>query len=248
MNEHTLSGPVTKVLDHGFVTLLNLAGPFRRPHRDFDASDIDPAMTARMSFNNFEEERTKEQDLKLVEYLIKNKHTTPLEMIECWFEMKMPIFVARQMIRHRTVTINEVSARYVTLPEEWYIPALDYVGVKSAKAKQGRTIRELTDGEIETAEWFRATLNEDCAAGYAKYLVAIDRGIAPELARCFLHVNHYTHWVWKQNLHNIMHCIALRDHSHAQVEAQAYAQAIDGWLRTYLPESMGFYDKYRRLE
>lgn len=246
--DHYSFGPSIKVLDHGFVTLLNLAGPFRRPDRDVDASDRDPAMTARMSFNNFDEERTEEQDLKLCGYLIKNRHSTPLEMIECWFEMKMPIFAARQFIRHRTVTVNEVSARYVTLPEEWYIPSLDYVGVKSAKAKQGRTIREMTDGELLDAEWFRVTLDEDCRAGYAKYLAAIDRGIAPELARCFLHVNHYTHWVWKQNLHNIMHCISLRDHSHAQLEAQDFAQAIDTWLRKFLPHSMDLYDKHRRLE
>lgn len=239
---------VISVLDHGYVRLLNLAGPFRRPEAAFDADDIDPAMTARMSFNNFAGERPRELDLKLCDYLMKNKHNTPIEMIECWFEMKLPIFVARQFVRHGTARLNEVSARYVTLPEEWYIPELAYVGVKSSKAKQGRTIRELTDGELETAEWFRATLDDDCRVGYQKYLTAIDRGIAPELARSFLHVNHYTHWIWKQDLHNIMHFMSVRDHSHAQLEAQDFAKAVAIYLREYLPGSMALYDKYRRME
>ena len=104
--------------------------------RDFDGDDTDPANSARMSFDSMDSGRTRDEDLRLAEYLMKNKHTTPFEMIEVWIEMKMPIFVARQFVRHRTVTINEVSARYVTLPEEWYIP--DVVGGKAATAKQGQ--------------------------------------------------------------------------------------------------------------
>lgn len=226
-----------KVLDHGFVVLRNIAGP------NGEADDRDPANAARMSFDQ-SGTRTREEDLKLCEYLMKNKHTTPFEMVELWVEMKMPIFVARQFVRHRTVSINEVSARYVTLPAEWYIPDPQNVGIKPDKAKQGRTAIEPN----ENTEWFIAALDEDCWAGYNKYLKAIEHKIPPELARCFLHVNHYTHWLWKQDMHNIMHFLSLRDHSHAQWESQQYAIAIDGLIREKLPNTMALYDKYRRME
>lgn len=231
----------TKVLDHGFVTLRNLAGPTRRPAAMFDADDRDPAQAARMSFD-VTEERTAEEDHKLSRYLMKNWHTSPFEMVECWFEMKMPIFVARQFVRHRTVSINEVSGRYVTLPEEWYIPEI--VGGKAPNAKQGQE-DNLSEA---TQHWFRTILDSDCRESYSNYLQAIHCGVAPEHARMFLHLNHYTHWLWKQDLHNMMHFLRLRDHGHAQIEAQMYAKAVDGHLRTHLPVSMNLYDEYRRLE
>lgn len=244
------------VLDHGFVTLRNISGPTRRygwydeGNREgdggvcgalFDADDTDPANTARMSFNQTDSGRTREQDLKLAEYLMKNKHTTPFEMIEVWLEMKMPIFVARQFVRHRTVSINEVSGRYVTLPAEWYIPEI--VGGKAPNAKQG----QVDNLSIETQAWFKRILNDECASSYEKYIQAIEMGIAAEHARMLLHLNHYTHWIWKQDLHNLMHFMSLRDHSHAQIEAQEYAKAIDQLIRRVLPNSMELYDKYRRL-
>ena len=110
-----MTNPTIAVLDHGFVTLRNISGPTRRSDELYDADDIDPANTARMSFNQTDSCRTREQDLKLCEYLMKNWHNTPFEMVEVWLEMKLPIFVARQFVRHRTVSINEVSGRYVTL-------------------------------------------------------------------------------------------------------------------------------------
>lgn len=240
------------VHDHGFVKLRNLAGPTPRTHdysspeggyipREFDADDIDPANSARMSFDQMDSGRTRTEDLKLCDYLMRNWHTTPFEMVECWIEMKLPIFVARQFVRHRTVSINEVSARYVTLPEEWYIPEIVYLKPEKG-AKQGRS--EPAPPELQ--DWFRMELNTDCQRGYNTYLRAIDRGVAPEQARCFLHVNHYTHWLWKQDLHNIMHFLRLRDHDHAQGEATDYARAVDHLLREQLPESMTLYDKYRR--
>lgn len=233
---------MTPVLDHGFVTLRNLAGPTRRPDAIFDAHDVDPANSARMSFDQMDSGRTEEEDFKLARYLMKNWHTTPFEMIECWIEMKMPIFVARQFVRHRTVSINEVSARYMMLDPHWYVP--DIVGAAPPKggAKQGR-VNTLPQ---QVQDWFKQTLDEDCAAGYGKYISAIKANVAPEQARCFLHVNHYTHWLWKQDLHNIMHFLRLRDHFHAQGEAVDYARAVDGHLRTYLPHSMELYDEYRR--
>ena len=228
------------VLDHGFVALRNLAGPTRRDGI-FDADDTDPANAARMSFDQTDSGRTREQDLKLANYLMRNKHTTPFEMVEVWLEMKLPIFVARQFVRHRTVSINEVSGRYVQLPAEWYIP--DVVGGKPVNAKQGQT----DSLDEQTQMWFRAELGNACASSYAAYQQALDKGVAAEHARLLLHLNHYTHWMWKQDLHNIMHFLSLRDHSHAQVEAQAYAKAVDQLLRAELPHTMELYDQFRRM-
>lgn len=239
------------VLDHGFVRLRNLAGPTRRATafgiedpevlEDFDADDTDPANAARMSFDQTDMGRTAEQDHKLAEYLMKNKHTSPFEMVQVWLEMKLPIFVARQFVRHRTVRLNEVSGRYVTLPAEWYIP--EVVGGKAKSAKQGQE----DNLDPVTQEMFRFTLNGHCQTGYGNYLRALDHGVAPEHARMLLSLNHYTHWLWNQDLHNLMHFLALRDHGHAQIEAQAYAKAIDQLIRQHLPKTMELYDKYRRL-
>jgi len=235
-----------KCLDHGFVKLLNVAGAVRRTelagrHRPFDADTIDIAHSARICFDNFEEARTREQDLKLVDYLIRNKHTSPIEMIEVWLEMKLPIFVARQFVRHRTCVINEVSARYSILPEEWYIP--EVVGGKSSSNKQGQE-----DNLDENNQFnFKLHLNLQCEESYRLYKIALSTGVAPEHARLFLHVNHYTHWIWKQNLHNLFHFLSLRLHPHAQIEARVYAEAVYRLLKEALPEAMELFDKYRRL-
>jgi thymidylate synthase (FAD) len=241
------------VLDHGYVKLLNVAGPTRRtafsPETlsvpSFDADDIDPANAARMSFDQKDSGRTREQDLKLCDYLLRNDHTTPFEMIQVWLEMKLPIFVARQFVRHRTVSINEISGRYVELPAEWYIPDPETVGKRSANKKQGRDAA--TDKEtLKNAESFCKSLNACCAADYNAYKVALDNDIPPEEARLFLHVNHYTKWLWRQDLHNLFHFLSLRDHEHAQWEAQQYAKAIDQLLRQALPDLMDLYDKHRK--
>lgn len=230
-----------KVLDHGFVELRNIAGPTRRLHLDFDAHDVDPANSARMSFNQMDSNRTDEMDYKLCKYLMKNWHTSPFEMIEIWTEVKLPIFVARQFIRHRTASVSEVSGRYVTLPSEWYIP--EVVGGKAADKKQGQedNLHPLQQ------EWFKKALEHLCSEGYNSYLMAIDQGVAPEHARLMLHLNHYTHWLWKQDLHNMMHFLRLRKHGHAQIEAQLYAQAKYDILKIVLPKSMELFDEYRTL-
>jgi len=224
------------VLDHGFVKLRNIAGP------NGEGTDRDPANAARLSFDS-EGTRTEEQDLKLCDYLMKNKHTSPFEMLELWIEMKLPIFVARQFVRHRTTSINEVSGRYVTLPKEWYVPKPEHVGMKPKSVKQGRDEAEITD----TTLWFINTLDEDCEQSYKKYLEAIEMKIPAELARCLLHLNHYTHWLWKQDMHNMMHFLSLRAHNHAQFEPQQYAEAIIEMLQEKLPHTMELFEKYRRL-
>lgn len=142
---------------------------------------------------------------------------------------------------HRTVSINEVSGRYVTLPAEWYIP--EVVGGKAPSAKQG----QVDNLPLAVQGQFKRDLYQHCSEGYAAYTKAIEEGVAPEHARMLLSLNHYTHWVWKQNLHNLMHFLSLRDHSHAQVESQAYAKAVDTLIRQHLPHSMELYDRYRRM-
>lgn len=243
------------VLDHGFVKLLNISGPARRVVSDntgdcaFDADDIDPANSARLSFGQHNSERSREENLKLVEYLIKNRHTTPLEMIQIYLEMKLPIFVARQFVRHRTVSINEISARYTKLPEEWYIPDPSIVGKKSKSNKQGRTIIQDNDIAIKiVALQFCDDLDKQCKSSYEQYLNYIQQGIPNELARCFLHVNHYTHWIWSQDLWNMMNFLRLRMHSHAQWEAQQYGNAIFNLIKLQLPNCMNLFEKYIKMD
>jgi len=234
-----------KVLDHGYVSLRNLSGPVRRRECIFDADDVDPAQTARMSFAQVDVERPREADLALAEYLMKNDHTTPIEMIETWWEMKMPIFVARQFMRHRTVSINEISGRYVKLPKEFYVPDADIIGVQAKSQKQGRTI-DSTKTPNEVAIEFTIDLHNHCLLAYEMYENYLAHGIPHEIARSALPLNIYTRWIWKQDLHNLMHFLSLRSHSHAQFEARQYANAIIRVLRDYLPHSMELFDKYRR--
>jgi len=242
------------VLDHGFVTLRNLSGPTRRIFADtsnngddgeletieFDADDVDPAQAARMSFDQMDSERTAEEDYRLAKYLMKNWHTSPFEMIQVWLEMKLPIFVARQFVRHRTVRLNEMSGRYVTLPAEWYIP--EVVGGKAKSNKQGQEDNLSQESQFA----FKQALNDHCEQGYKNYLYALEDGVAPEHARMLLSLNHYTHWLWNQDLHNLMHFLSLRTHSHAQKEAQYYAEAIYQLIKMRLPKSMELFDEFRR--
>ena len=193
-----------------------------------------------MSFDNMDVDRTREDDMRLCKYLMRHWHTSPFEMIEVWLEMKMPIFVARQFVRHRTASINEVSGRYITLPEEWYIP--DVVGGKAKSNKQGQ--EDNLDDAVQGA--FKLDLHIQCSSSYAKYLRWLSEGVAPEHARMFLHLNHYTHWLWKQDLHNMMHFLALRRGEHAQIEARAYANAVYELLKAQLPETMKLFDEYRQ--
>lgn len=240
----------TPVLDHGFIKIHNMAGPTRRATSldEFDANDVDPPNVARMSFGEMNGERTEVEDLKLAEYLMSNWHTGPFEQIEIWVEMKLPIFVARQWVRHRTASLNEVSGRYIQLPAEWYIPELENVGIKAASNKQGREIPAASgESELDLARKFCYFLNASCEDSYEGYETALSEGIPTELARLFLHLNHYTHWMWKQDLHNMMHLLSLREDSHAQYEICQYAHAIANALREQLPHSMKLYDKYRKL-
>ncbi len=235
------------VLDYGYVALRNVAGPTRRPDQEFDGDDVDPANAARFSFDQADQDRTREADLKLTGYLLRNRHTTPIEMIEIWLEMKMPIFVARQFVRHRTVSINEISARYVKLEPEFYTPDKDNVGIMGPTIKQGRVIGdELTEEQRFTINDFRTRLRYHNTASYAQYTQALDEGIPTELARCFLPVNIYTKWLWNQDLWNMMHFLRLRMGDHAQFESREYANAVHKLLSRVLPHSMKLFDNHIR--
>ena len=235
-----------QVLDHGEVILRNLAGPTRRQEnhdsmgwaslRPFDADDVDPAQAARMSFDQMDTARTYEEDMKLNDYLLRNEHTSPFEMIQVWIEVRVPIFIDRQMVRHRTWSRNESSGRYITLPDKWYIP--EVVGGKSKDKKQGQE-DNLDD---MTQRQFRQALERQCKMSYGEYLHWLELGVAPEHARMFLHLNHYVHWIGAVNLANLFKFLRLRVHQHAQIEAQQYGLAIVDLLRPHLPGLMDLFD------
>lgn len=224
------------VLDHGFVKLRNIAGPTRRPQARFDADSIDPARCARISFDAEAETRPRAADLRLNRYLLKHGHNTPIEMIEVWLEMKLPIFVARQFVRHRTATINECSARYVTLPEEWYLPKPEHVGFGTESNKQGREIRPNQTNPV--ADIYLDSLDHACRKAYQLYQGGISAGVPAEVARNLLHLNHYTHWIWKQDLWNLLGFLGKRLAPGAQFEAREYAAAIQKLLVREIPELM----------
>jgi thymidylate synthase (FAD) len=239
-----------KVLDHGSVILRNLAGQTRRVTKDdahgfperraFDADDIDPAQAARMSFEQMDTERTYAQDMKLAKYLLSNGHTSPFEMIQVWLEVRVPIFVDRQFVRHRVWRRNESSGRYIVLPDKWYIP--ETVGGKAADAKQGQE----DNLDPTTQRQFKQALERQCRMSYEEYLHWIAQGVANEHARMFLHLNHYVHWLGNVDLGNLYKFLGLRAHSHAQIEAQKYAEAIISLLRPHIPGLMTLFDEVIR--
>lgn len=236
-----------KVLDHGFVTLNNLAGPMRRPDAEFDAHDVDVANVARMSFGAANLERTYEIEMKLNRFLAQHEHMGPFEQIVAWVEMKLPIFVARQFVRHRTASLNEVSGRYVKLPEEWYVRPLERFQRQPEDKKQGGVLVDLNKPEdLAFAMRRQAAINEDCKRSYQYYIEAIGDGLAYEQARDHLHLNHYTRWSWCQDLRNLFHLLALRDHQGAQWESQEYARAIIQLLEPRLPGLMQLFEEFWR--
>ncbi len=207
-----------KVLNHGFVALVDTMG-----------DDRTPAKTARASYRN-KAERTADEDSKLTNYLVKHQHTTPLEFCQVLFYMKMPIFVARQLVRHRTASINEVSLRYVKAACEFYVPALERMQRKAETNKQGSS-SEIVDHPDLCAKMIRRS--GDTAFGVYEGLLA--EGLAPELARIVLPLGTYTEWFWQNDLHNTLHMLRLRLDPHAQYEIRVYAQAVLDLLRPVFP-------------
>ncbi len=228
------------VLDHGFIRVI-----------DYMGDDGAVVQAARVSYGRGT--RRVSEDRGLINYLMRHRHTTPFEMAEIKYHVKLPIFVARQWIRHRTANVNEYSARYSILDNEFHIPAPENLAAQSAANRQGRG--EVLEGE-EAARVF-ALLREDSARAYEHYQEMLNEntagdtlddsrhGLARELARMNLSLNFYTQWYWKINLHNLLHFLSLRADAHAQYEIRVYAEAMLQTLERWVPFTHEAFMDYR---
>ena len=210
-----------KVLDFGFIRVI-----------DYMGDDTAIVQSARVSYGGGTKKVS--NDKGLIRYLMKNWHTTPFEMCEIKLHIKLPIFIARQWIRHRTANVNEYSARYSTLDKEFYIPRAQHMTGQSKTNKQGRG----GDLSKKDTEKFLKILKDDAERNYKHYEDMLNEkqggelknddkvGLSRELARINLTLNTYTQWYWKIDLHNLLHFLFLRDDPHAQYEIQAYAEII----------------------
>jgi thymidylate synthase (FAD) len=226
-------------LDHGFVSLVD-AMPRLVPEKQKTA-DGAIVQAARVSYG--EGTKTVNQDRGLIRYLMRHAHTTPFEMIEFKFHCKMPIFVCRQWIRHRTASVNEVSGRYSVLKDEFYVPGETNVRVQSATNKQGGD--QLAD--IKTGEQFSNYIKSLCGESYREYEEFIGKGVSREQARMVLAVNLYTEWYWKIDLHNLFHFLALRCDSHAQQEIRVFADAMLDLIKPIVPVAVEAWDDYHHM-
>lgn len=223
------------VHDHGLVALVD-AMPRLVP--EGQTADQAIVQAARVSYGAGTKKVN--EDRGLIRYLLRHRHTTPFEMIEFKFHVAMPIFVARQWIRHRTANVNEYSARYSIVPDRFYRPSVEKVRKQSTSNRQGGD--ESID--VGTAEEF-LTLLEDSEALYARYLDLTERGVARELARAALPVSVYTEWYWKCDLHNLLHFLSLRMDAHAQIEIRDYATAMYDLIKPIVPITCEAFEDYR---
>ncbi len=198
------------VLDKGFVRLV-----------DYFGGDQRIVQSARVSYG--EGTKSVSQDGALIDYLLRHQHTSPFEQVVMTFHVKMPIFVARQWVRHRTGRMNEVSGRYSIMKDEFYVPAEDKVSPQSTDNKQGRATEAF---DKETADKIITKLEEGQKAAYESYNELIDSGLAREIARINLPLSLYTEFYWEMDLHNLFHFLKLRLDSHAQYEIRVYAEVI----------------------
>ncbi|MCB1364541.1 MAG: FAD-dependent thymidylate synthase [Rhodobacteraceae bacterium] len=220
------------VLDHGFVRVI-----------DYMGDDAAICQAARVSYGKGT--KSVQNDEGLIRYLMRHWHSTPFEMCEVKFHVKLPVFVARQWIRHRTANVNEYSARYSILDREFYIPAPEHVAAQSEVNNQGRGATL----EGEEAARVLDILKSDSARCYDNYqaMIAQDgqQGLARELARMNLPANIYTQWYWKVDLHNLFHFLRLRADVHAQYEIRVYAEAICETVADWVPFAYRAFEDYR---
>ena len=228
-----------KVLDKGFIRVV-----------DYMGNDSSIVQAARVSYGKGT--KKKSLDEGLIRYLLRHKHTTPFEMCEIKLHVKLPIFIARQWIRHRTANINEYSARYSILEDEFYIPKKANLAKQSATNKQGRS--EELDNNL--AKKIIKILKEDAERNYNNYLWMLNEeeyeehnntreGLSRELARINLTLNTYTQWYWKVDLHNFMHFLSLRADSHSQLEIRAYADILIDLLKKWVPITYKAFCSYK---
>jgi thymidylate synthase (FAD) len=219
------------VLDHGFVRVI-----------DYMGDDAAVVQAARVSYGRGT--RKISEDEGLIRYLMRHWHSTPFEMCEIKYHVKLPIFVARQWIRHRTANVNEYSARYSIMDKEFYIPAPEHLAAQSVDNRQGRGA--VLEGE--EAAHVLALLRQDAEQTYAHYEEMLDEsgpGLARELARMNLTLNTYTQWYWKTDLHNLFHFLRLRADAHAQYEIRVYAEAMLETVKAWVPLSFAAFCDYR---
>jgi thymidylate synthase (FAD) len=229
------------VLDHGFVALVDAMPRLVPQGQTADAAIV---QAARVSYGQGTKQVS--EDRGLIRYLLRHRHTTPFEMVEFKFHIAMPIFVARQWIRHRTANVNEYSARYSIVPDRFYTPSLDAIRKQSAANRQGgeETFAAGTDtGEAATAQAFLEYL-ADAESLYTRYLSLTEQGVSRELARMGLPVNVYTEWYWKCDLHNTLRFLSLRLDRHAQLEIRAYARAMYRLMEPIIPMTMEAFRDY----
>ena len=207
----------TRVLDHGWVGLVDCMGDDRRI---VDA--------ARLSVSG-EQVRAVSDDEGLIRYLMRPRHTSPFEFGELVFDMKMPMFVARQWVRHRTASISEMSARYGVLPEEFYVPAPEDIQTQSTTNRQGRNL-ETVNGVMH-----RDSFEAEAAANHGRYRARVGDDMARELARINLPLSTYTRWWWKADLHNLLHLLSLRLSPHAQKEIRVFAEVVARHVQAKFP-------------
>ena len=226
------------VLDHGFIRVIDYMG---------DDSSI--VQAARVSYGKGTKKIS--QDKGLINYLLSHRHSTPFEMNEIKLHIKLPIFVARQWIRHRTANVNEYSARYSVLDNEFYIPEKRNLKSQSKVNNQGRDSEVKNSDQIKKMllanskknfEIYNLLLNED---KYGNVITKEKEGIARELARMVLPLNTYTQWYWKIDLHNLMHFLSLRFDKHAQYEIRVYAELILKIMKKWVPYTYDAFVKYR---
>lgn len=206
------------VLDKGFVRLV-----------DYMGGDQRIVQAARVSYGAGT--KSYRQDRGLIHYLMRNWHTSPFEQVQLTFHTKMPIFVARQWVRHRTARLNEISGRYSVMPDEFYIPAPEHVCRQSDSNKQGRG-EVLPDNEARAVI---AKMEAEQRAAYAQYEAYLEAGLARELARANLPLSLYTEWYWQIDLHNLFHFLRLRLDPHAQYEIRVYAEAMAKCAKAVAP-------------
>jgi len=228
------------VLDHGFVRVV-----------DYMGDDAAVVQAARVSYGRGTKKIS--EDRGLINYLMRHRHTTPFEMCEIKYHVKLPIFVARQWIRHRTANVNEYSARYSILDKEFYIPAPEHLAAQSRTNRQGRD--RVLEGE-EARRVFEI-LRRDSELLYEHYSELLNEGeggapldpqrsgLARELARMNLSLNYYTQWYWKTDLFNLMHFLSLRADPHAQYEIRAYAEVMVDTLKRWTPLTADAFLEYR---
>jgi len=237
--ESILYKPI-EVLDHGFIRVI-----------DYMGDDTSIVQSARVSYGKGTKQIS--NDKGLIKYLMRHRHSTPFEMCEIKFHIKLPIFIARQWIRHRTANVNEYSARYSILDKEFYIPSPENLAAQSATNNQGRG-DALTNEEASNVI---DILRRDAEQTYSNYETLLNEnssgetiddnkaGIARELARMNLTLNTYTQWYWKIDLNNLLHFLALRADGHAQYEIRVYADAMLDIVRKWVPLTYAAFEDYR---